>query len=281
MNNKITIINRTDIQKPQIKIIARNDITDSISENTLENIRMHLLRRHSSFDINILPHEAKKYGVTLKELPSKLVTLSCSIKKPFVKNDYDYLYRSVRRLSCKIISTFFIIRLSYNIRYLTSYHQEEEIDTQLNKVFFERNAYSILRPERKVRFAYDYIVSMVEYDDEHTMYSAYDALINKKAVCEGCALLFYRFMAMFGIPCRIITGKGMSESHAWNIVKLGSFWYNIDVTWDLYKNSIQRGLGLYDYFLVGDDHFQDHIRDAYFESEDFKDQFPISKTDYR
>lgn len=50
----------------------------------------------------------------------------------------------------------------------------------------------------------------------------YDALIDKKAICEGCALLFYRFMTMFGITCRIITEKRMRESHAWNIVRLGN-----------------------------------------------------------
>ena len=281
MNEKITIINRTDIPIPQIKIYTRNTADDSIVSQTAENIRAHLLKRHNSFVIRLLPNEAKKYNIPIKELPSKIIALSCTIKKPFINNDYDYLYRTVRGISCQILSTLFMIQLSYDIEYLTTYDQEEKISNYLGKLFADRDAYSITQPEKKVKFAYDYIVSTVKYDNENKMHSAYNALIDKKAVCEGCALLFYRFMAMFGIPCRIITGKGMRESHAWNIVKLGDFWYNIDVTWDLYKNPMQRSLGLYNYFLVGEDHFKDHLRDAYFESMDFKNQFPISKMDYQ
>ncbi len=258
MNEKITIINRTDNPSPQIKIYTRNSADDSIAPQTVESIRTHLLKRHNSFEACLMPYEAKKYNVSIKELPSKLIALSCTIKKPFINNDYDYLYRTVRGFSCQILSTLFMLQLSYNIEYLTTYDQEEEISKHMSNLFSDRNAYSITQPEKKVKFAYDYIVSTVKYDNENKMHSAYNALIDKKAVCEGCALLFYRFMAMFGIPCRIITGKGMRESHAWNIVKLGDFWYNIDVTWDLYKSPVQRSLGLYNYFHIESSFFTDN-----------------------
>ena len=280
MNERITIIKRTDIDKSRIHIKKRTTTFDGGESNIVESIRVHLLKRHTSFSVTLWSFETIKYGVSLKDLPSKLIALACTIKKPFVRNDYDYLQRSVRSISCRIMSTLAFAQLVYDIEYLTNSRQEEEIESFMNNLFFESKAYSITQPDRRIKFAYDYIVATVKYDNDYKMYSAYNALFDRKAVCEGCALLFYRFMAMFGIPCRIITGKGMRESHAWNIVKLGDFWYNIDVTWDLYKNPIQRGLGLYNYYLVGEEKFKDHTRDPFFETDDFKREFPVSQIDY-
>lgn len=281
MSEKIRIIARTDIEKLRITIKRKEGFGNNKVSSVVDSIRTHLIKRHASFSVTLFPNEANRYGVSINELPSKLIALACTIKKPFVCNDYDYLQRSVRSIACKVLSSFVVVQLSYDVEYLTTYRQEEIIDDYLSRLFFERKAYSFKQPEKKIKFAYDYIVSTVKYDNEYKMHSAYNALIDKRAVCEGCSLLFYRFMAKLGIPCRIITGKGMRESHAWNMVRIGSSWYNIDVTWDLYKNRIQRSLGLYNYFLVGDNHFFDHTRDAYFESEDFKKQFPVSQTNYQ
>lgn len=281
MDKKIKIINRTDIDVPHIVIKNNSNNSNENETSTVEAVRKHLLSRHTKFKINISPLELRKYGVdSIKELPSKLVALACTIKRPFICNDYDYLQRSIRCISCRILRTLIIIQLDYEIEYLTTYSQEEIIDDYLEKLFRDKNLYAISKTEKKIKFAYDYIVATVSYDNSLRRHSAYDALLEKKAVCEGCSLLFYRFMAKFGVPCRIITGKGFQENHAWNIVKLGNKWFNIDVTWDLYKNSIQRSFGLYNYFLVGESHFKDHKRDEYYESEDFKRQFPVSMKDY-
>ena len=62
--------------------------------------------------------------------------------------------------------------------------------------------------------------------------SAYSALVNGKTVCAGYSRAFQYIMNKLNITTYYVTGKSQGESHAWNIVKLGNGYYNIDLTWD-------------------------------------------------
>jgi hypothetical protein len=91
---------------------------------------------------------------------------------------------------------------------------------------------------------HDYIVNNCSYGKsakkDDTEYSAYGVLINKKAVCSGYAAAMNLLLSCCGVESHIVSGKaysvgestGKMESHAWNQVKLGGQWYNVDVTWD-------------------------------------------------
>ena len=35
----------------------------------------------------------------------------------------------------------------------------------------------------------------------------------------------------YGVPCIYVYGRGNGENHAWNMVKLGKYWYHYDPTW--------------------------------------------------
>lgn len=70
-------------------------------------------------------------------------------------------------------------------------------------------------------------------DSSNTVkYTAYGALCNGKAVCNGYAVLFYRMCKEAGLSVRIISGTANGGSHAWNIVKVGDVYYAVDSTWD-------------------------------------------------
>ena len=86
---------------------------------------------------------------------------------------------------------------------------------------------------QKVQAIYNWITANVKYDYSHlsdptylTQYTAYAAAVQKKAVCQGYANLFYRLANDAGGDCRIITGKAyngtQTEDHAWNIVRMAS-----------------------------------------------------------
>lgn len=279
MQNNIIIISRSDNEAtvPEIIVRARNDNETS---DTIEAIRTYLLQRHSSFSVKLSTAEARSYTATNNDLPFYLINRACSYKKPFVSNDFDYLRRSVRKISCRIVQMNAQITASYDIDYLTTLHQEEQIECFLQNLFREKNVYKIRDEFTKIKFCYDYIVANVKYDHTFARHSAYNALIEKTAVCEGCAQLLYRFLSMCSVPCRIITGRGLSETHAWNIIKLNNKWYNADVTWDLYKNVIERDLSLYGYFLKSDKTFHNHTRDIAFATQSFNAMHPMSSTDY-
>ena len=111
---------------------------------------------------------------------------------------------------------------------------------------------------QKVQAIYNWITANVKYDYSHlsdptylTQYTAYAAAVQKKAVCQGYANLFYRLANDAGIDCRIITGKAyngtQTEDHAWNIVRMeDEKYYCLDATWDAGLKPEN-----YEYFLKG------------------------------
>ena len=53
-------------------------------------------------------------------------------------------------------------------------------------------------------------------------------LFDRVTVCTGYAQLFSLLCNRAGIQCVTVTSAG----HAWNKVRMGSIWYNVDCTWD-------------------------------------------------
>ena len=119
---------------------------------------------------------------------------------------------------------------------------------------------------QKVQAIYNWITANVKYDYSHLndpayrlQYTAYAAAVQKKAVCQGYANLFYRLANDAGIDCRIITGKAyngtQTEDHAWNIVRMADGkYYCLDATWDAGLKPEN-----YEYFLKGLTNFsRDH-----------------------
>ena len=111
---------------------------------------------------------------------------------------------------------------------------------------------------QKVQAIYNWITANVKYDYSHMndptywpQYTAYAAAVQKKAVCQVYANLFYRLANDAGIDCRIITGKAyngtQTEDHAWNIVRMeDEKYYCLDATWDAGLKPEN-----YEYFLKG------------------------------
>ncbi len=111
---------------------------------------------------------------------------------------------------------------------------------------------------QKVQAIYNWITANVKYDYSHLsdptyllQYTAYAAAVQKKAVCQGYANLFYRLANDAGVDCRIITGKAyngtQTEDHAWNIVRMeDEKYYCLDATWDAGLKPES-----YEYFLKG------------------------------
>ncbi|MDR0986116.1 MAG: hypothetical protein LBL98_00255 [Ruminococcus sp.] len=88
---------------------------------------------------------------------------------------------------------------------------------------------------QKLLAAHDFIIEECVYDLEYENgYTAYAAIVYGRALCEGYAKAFQYICEEFGIPCVIAVGMSPNSDngHAWNKVKVGKNWYNIDVTND-------------------------------------------------
>lgn len=122
---------------------------------------------------------------------------------------------------------------------------------------------------QKALAVHDYIVLNTAYDEENLLkgtiprrsHEAEGVLLHGKAVCDGYAKAFKLFMDSLAIDCEIVTGTANGSGHAWNQVKLGGDWYNIDVTWDDPLPD-EPGRVVYHYFNITDEELAiDHVWD--------------------
>ncbi len=151
----------------------------------------------------------------------------------------------------------YTITVTYVMTYYTTADQEEQVDEAVDELLDELG----ITPDESISYCdyhvikavYDYICGNVTYDNDNPdnymlKYTAYAALIDKTAVCQGYANLFYRLMLECGIDARLVP----NNSHGWNLVQVdGDAYYYVDCTWDAGEIS-------YSYFLKGSSDFTGH-----------------------
>lgn len=173
-----------------------------------------------------------------------------------------------------VIGDVYYLYLTYSFTYYTTAEQEAAVDTAVDALLADMNLTGKSDYE-KVKTIYDWLCGNVTYDYTGTSsikYTAYAALINKHAVCQGYSNLFYRLTLELGIDGRLIAGN--NTSHSWNIVKIGDVYYNLDATWDAGY------VGHYAYFLRNMNNFVEHTRDANYSTTAFMTAYPMSSVDY-
>lgn len=169
--------------------------------------------------------------------------------------------------------------ITYTYTYYTTSEQEAAVDEKVDEVLTDLDVTN-KNDYQKIRATYDYICEHTVYDydnledDEYKLkYTAYAALIDGKAVCQGYALLFYRLALELGVDSRLISGTGNGGAHGWNITELNDVYYNLDITWDA-------GESEYSYFLKCDANFKGHERDEEYATEEFYASYPMAEEDY-
>ena len=165
---------------------------------------------------------------------------------------------------------------TYLVDYYTTAEQEAVLAEEIDKLIASLNL-SGKGHFDKIMAVHDYLRDNVQYDYTHLndpdyklQYTAYAALLNKTAVCQGYANLFYRIMLELGVDTRIISGTSGSKPHGWNIVRLDDRYYDIDSTWDSTTSSDK-------YCLLCEAHFDDHLRDPEYNTAEFKAEYPVSE----
>ena len=120
----------------------------------------------------------------------------------------------------------------------------------------------------RIKAVHDWMIRNVRYDyDSHqkgkipgVAHTSQGSLIRKLCVCDGYAYGFQVIMKSLHIPCRIVEGSAGGETHTWNMVRIGSKWYHVDVTWDdpLIGESNHNTIPDYRYFLKSTKYMQQH-----------------------
>ena len=98
----------------------------------------------------------------------------------------------------------------------------------------------------------------VTYDKRpDNCFTAYGALVGGRAVCEGYAAAYWLLCREANLWCAYRNGQPDGQGHGWNMVKLDSGIYNVDVTWC--DNGVAPyDRDWYDCFIKSDADFADH-----------------------
>ena len=177
--------------------------------------------------------------------------------------------------------SYITFTMYFQTNWFTTAQQEATLSSYIKGTLLPQLALDGKSTYQKVQAIYDWITRNVRYDyanlgnDSYLLqYTAYAAVINRTAVCNGYASLFYRLANDAGIDCRFITGTA-GGYHAWNIVRMDNGkYYCLDATWD-------EGQTNYSYFLKGTTEFgQDHTVMTDENNTYFWNQYPVSATDF-
>ncbi|MFZ9858763.1 MAG: transglutaminase domain-containing protein [Roseiflexaceae bacterium] len=144
--------------------------------------------------------------------------------------------------------------LSIEIVYLEDANQLNYVKQTVHQIISQ-----IITPtmhlHQKIMAIHDWITSNVQYDHTLTRRTAYDGLLHKSTVCSGYASLFWHMCNAAAIPCRVVTGTGKFEAHAWNMVQLDAYWYHIDSTWSTVDDQ-HTPFSVYRFYLLNDKEMQ-------------------------
>ena len=199
----------------------------------------------------------------------------------------DYILRQMSEYECSVESQANgKSKHTYKVTFFTNKEKEDELNKTVDTILKSLNLNG-KSDYQKIKAIYDYLCTNVTYHNLDflvamstnayiyfpTAHSAYGALQNNSAVCQGYAVAFYRLALSAGIDSRVIFGTASGGGHAWNIVKLDGKYYLLDSTWDA-------GQSEYKYFLKSEKDFPDHIPDDEHKTASWKSSYPISATSY-
>ena len=91
-----------------------------------------------------------------------------------------------------------------------------------------------LHDQLNARCTYDMAAAESDITAVPNAYTAYGALVEGKAVCEGYAKAMQLLLQQVSIPVTLVTGtvRESSEPHMWNLVSIHGETYHLDATWN-------------------------------------------------
>lgn len=152
----------------------------------------------------------------------------------------------------------------------TPNYRESQNDAQMKTLHLNNKIDEIISYANKLNTEYEKELFIHDYVCENTIYdealsqsagdSAYDSLINGKAICEGYSRAVQILLDKVDIDNYLVVGDGTSngetQPHMWNVVEIDNLNYHLDTTWN---DSGADDSIVYFYFNVNDEMIQkDH-----------------------
>lgn len=254
-------------------------------EYARDYLKKQLILRQENISFTVISKEADK------DLGNKLLEAAEAVDSSTKGREGDYLKLSIERIaapskkntivpvyqsgsSTKV--AYYEHHIQLLVNYYTTWNQEQAMTQRIAQVLADLDLGGMSDYE-KIETIYSYVCRTVAYDnsDDDLKFSAYGALVNRRAVCQGYASLLYRMLREAGIENRIITGTASKVAHSWNIVKIGSKFYNLDATWDAGSDPED-----FKWFLKTNEEFTNHVRELDYTTAAFNGAYPMAVESY-
>ncbi|MDD7795399.1 transglutaminase domain-containing protein [Clostridium sp. 'White wine YQ'] len=194
------------------------------------------------------------------------------VKKVLVDN--PQLLDNEMAYTLKIQSIPFITKMTFKFSYgeskETLQNKEKAVQNKVKDIISKVIKPDMKDYEKEVAL-HDYIVNNSKYDERidsgnmpKESYSSYGVLINGVGVCQSYAVAMDRLLKASGIETKLALGDAYDGknwiSHAWNVVKIGGQYYNLDTTWDDPITDDGSNIIRYSYFNVTDEQIEKNHR---------------------
>ncbi|WP_434610825.1 S-layer homology domain-containing protein [Bacillus paranthracis] len=233
------LYNALQYKKPAVAVQNTGDAA------LLAAFKDEVQKRINAYETNItLP-----YKTTNSNTKEVMNTLFNAYKEVASKNEYTNNNRS--NVSYGLSGSPGNYTFTLKITYRETKEQTEYVMKQAKAIVSSITQVG-MDDHEKVKAIHDYVVKHVSYDTSYKAYTAYEALVNRSAVCQGYALLTYQLLKEAGIENHFVVGTGDGQPHAWNLVKIENKWYHLDTTFDDPLPD-EQGRVTYSYFNLSDE----------------------------
>lgn len=188
----------------------------------------------------------------------------------YISNEYLISTRDFK------IFKYITLNLSYTIDNVDDIAiKNEELEQTINNMLKSSITEEMTEFEKEVAI-HDALVKHVsyyEYEDINKIpsikHTAYGALVQREAVCDGYSKAFKMLLEKAGIESIIASGSTEEVAHAWNIVKLEDEYYHVDVTSDKFEQDSKHVIHAY-FNLTDRDISKTHVIDNSFKLPECK-----------
>lgn len=169
-------------------------------------------------------------SITPEELSLVYACYAADYPQHFWTDGYTYFYDGVH-----------VIRLcpKYTMTGSQLTEARSDLETAASAILADING--SMSEYHRALYIHDALCAHVAYDSTQNsayIHTAYGALVNGLAVCDGYSKAYQYLLYKAGIQCLLVTGSsvnpstGSPEGHAWTIVYIDGEPYHFDVTWD-------------------------------------------------
>lgn len=269
----------TSDERNNIKEVKLTNCYDYLSDKNQRECYKDVLRNTTEFTSKISsgrylmkPVNIEKYNLSAKEI-SMIVDGVLGDNPQIFWIDLDYTYITEN----SVITEVQLYSVMTESQYIKC---EKQLNKKVKK--FVNSVKENKTDFEKELAAHDFVIKSCEYesnfhDSESEPYTAYGALVSKRAVCQGYTKAFQLLLSKVGINSINISGVSEKQNHIWNAVFIENDWYYVDITWN---DNNMHNLS-YDYFNITTKQLKkDHTINPEFNSVESEDSEEMSLNFY-